>query len=179
MGHIPFCFYPSLLEQWLNCFNNLYMGKTFKRQIKCNLESVQIELSQGHWILNTKHTNPSIQNHPYSQSTYISARAHAHTITHILNQHTSVQADKITHIHSFFLHLIVNYIMGKNMCLLPETLLGLVKVKWITKTMVTKVFFLIWRRFIPGELSNQYRYFCIQSYTTLESKFLATSFGLT
>jgi len=126
MGHIPFCFYPSLLEQWLNCFNNLYMGKTFKRQIKCSLESVQIELSRGHWILNTTHINWSIQNYPHSQSTYINhphsesthISPHTHTITHILNtayispcMHT--RAHTHTHIF-FFLHLIAQLHQGKN-----------------------------------------------------------------
>jgi len=120
MGHIPFCFYPSLLEQWLNCFNNLYMGKTFKRQIKCSLERVQIELSRGHWILNTTHISLSIQsyprsqtihtnpcthtrthNHPHSQSTHIST--HTHTIP-TLTQHTSIYTQSPTfstqHLHA-------------------------------------------------------------------------------
>lgn len=90
MGHIPFCFYPSLLEQWLNCFNNLYMGKTFKRQIKCSLESVQIELSRGHWILNTTHISLSIQSYPHSQSTHINPCTHAHTHNHPHSQSTHI-----------------------------------------------------------------------------------------
>jgi len=102
MGHIPFCFYPSLLEQWLNCFNNLYMGKTFKRQIRCSLESVQIEMSRGHWILNTTHISLSIQNYPHSQTPHINPCTH--TITHTLNQHTSVHT--CTHIHTHNPHIL-------------------------------------------------------------------------
>lgn len=142
MGHIPFCFYPSLLEQWLNCFNNLYMGKTFKRQIKCSLESVQIELSRGQWILNTTHINLNIQSYPHSQHTPV----HTHTHNpHILNtayinpyihnhphsQHSTctrahAHTHTITHTHSFFFTWWLNYVKGNIMCLLLEILPGLV-----------------------------------------------------